>query len=122
MKEVDLSPATPDPKYSNFRERYSTLKCFILMEPSKRQMSLNNLLQAFGITAEIVGEEVPKPAVSSIALVETSLKWLSVAKEIQLLAANCRCIVLINNASSLTHAEIRDLVDDPVFLTLPFTV
>lgn len=92
------------------------------MDESKRLASVNNLLQAFSITAEVVREEIPKPNVSSVAIVESSSKWFSVAKQIQLHAPTCRCIVLSSNASSLTHADVRDEVDDPIFLTLPCTV
>jgi hypothetical protein len=92
------------------------------MDPSKRQDSLTNLLQAFGITAEIVVEGAPRTAASSIAIVESSSKWISMAKEIQQSTSTCRCIILRTAASDMTPANVQDQIDDPVFFILPFTV
>jgi hypothetical protein len=92
------------------------------MDPSKRQDSLNNLLQAFGIAPEIVQEGAPRAAPSSFAIVESSTKWISVAREFQQNAPTCRCIILTSDASGVTPADVRDQIKDPILLILPFTV
>ena len=92
------------------------------MDPSKRRDSLNNLLQAFGIAAEIVLEGAPQAGPSSFAIVESSAKWISMAREIQQNAPTCRCIILTSDASRVTPADVRDQVKDPILLILPFTV
>jgi hypothetical protein len=97
------------------------MKCMVVMDPGKTRAAVINLLDAFGVYAEVIELDVTDvPA--SFAIVDTSSRCVALARTIQERMPTCRCIFLTSNATSNEFYASQGQISFPIFVVMPVTV
>jgi hypothetical protein len=97
------------------------MKCIVAMDPSKTRAAVINLIDTFGVSAEVIELDVTD-VTASFAIVDSSSRCVALARTIQERMPTCRCIFLTCNASSEDSYAIQGQISFPIFVTMPVTV
>lgn len=92
------------------------------MKRSKRRNSLGNLLDACGIHADFIEDLSAKSSSASLAVVESSSRWIELAISMRTESPKLRFIALTSHTAEWRPVDVRANLRNAVFLILPVTV